>query len=100
MIRHVVTAGAVMAIGLVPLLYVWRRHGEGARTLRRFAIGFAVLLGVVVALSAGASVTRTRCPDDPTVMCEYNDSTPAMATIAVVFTIAACVRAWMLYAER
>lgn len=100
MLRHVVTSAAVMSIGLVPLVHVWRRHGEGERTLRRFAVAFPLLLLLIGAISAMSTVTRTRCPSNPIEWCEYNDSTPAMAAIAVGFVVAATVRAWMLYAER
>lgn len=89
-----------MVPGLAALGLVFVRFGEGRTTLRRFAIAFVVLLLVIAGVSAGSETYRQRCPGRPLEWCEYNDSVGAMATIAVVFSIAACVRAWMLYAER
>ena len=100
MLRHLVLSGLVMAVGMAALTVVWVRYGEGRRTLKRFAIAYAFALAVVAGISVGSETYRARCPDDPAEWCEYNDSVAAIATIAVVFSIAAVVRSWMLYSER
>ena len=89
-----------MAPGLGAVAVVRWRYGEGVRTLRRFAIAYGIVLAIIAGVSAGSTVTLARCPSDPNEWCEYNDSVPAMAVLAVGYLLAGCGRAWMLYRER
>ena len=100
MLRHLLTAGSAMAVGFGVLAYVHHRWGDGERSMRRFAIGFVIVLAVIAGVSAGSESYQVRCPDDPAEWCEYNDSVAAMATIAAVYVVASVVRSWMIYAER
>ena len=89
-----------MSLGLGALYVVFRRFGEGRRTMVRFAIAFPIVLAVVGAVSAGSETWEQRCPGHPQDLCSYNDSVPAMSFIAGVYALAALGRAWMLFVER
>jgi len=100
-LQHVIVSGVVMAVGLAAVAFTRFRYDTGHKTFRRFAWWFVGLLVLIALLSAFvADVTNIRCPGDPANVCRFNDTVPAMATIAFVYLLAGLWRSRTMYTWR
>ena len=99
MARHLITSGLAMTSGLVAVWFVCRRW-DRPKTFGRFAVAYGVFLVVIALVSAGSEVYRVRCHDNPNEWCEYNDSVPAMFSLAAGYVLVAWIRAWTINTER
>ena len=88
-----------MLLGIVALWFPCRRW-DRPTTFRRFVVAYVVVLGVIALVSSGSEVYRVRCNDNPNEWCEYNDSVPAMFSLAAGYVIVAWIRAWVVHSER
>jgi len=100
MVGHVLLSTIFVGLGFGLVVLICTRYDPRPTTIKRFAIGGAVTIGLVAMLSA-FSVTRSgACPDNPIETCHYNDSTPAMAGVVAVYLIVCAVRSRIIYFER
>lgn len=99
-VRHVVIGALVMGVGLGAVAYTRFRFDTAHRTFRRFALWYVGLVALTAVLSAMSSVQTKRCPRDPTEFCRFNDSVPAMATIAFIYAVLGLYKARSCYNRR
>lgn len=100
MIRHVVLSGIFIGLGLGLIILICTKYDPRPKTIKRFTIAAILTLGGVTALSYGANTTSGACPDDPSEICRYNDSTPAIVFVVTIFVIVCAIRSRMIYFER
>ncbi len=93
-------SGIFVGTGLALVVFVCTKYDRRPQTIKRFAIAATVTMGVVIALSFGATTTSGACPDNPEEMCHYNDSAPALMFVVAVFCIVCVVRSRIIYFER
>ena len=96
-VRHVGLSAALMAVGLGAVAFTRFRFDTAHRTLRGFAIWYVGLIVLIAALSLMSSVSTKRCQRHPTEFCRFNDSVPAMATIAFVYAVLGIYKARSSY---
>ena len=100
MLRHVLLATIFVGLGFGLVVLICTRYDPRPTTIKRFAIGGVITIGIVAMLSA-FSVTRSgACPDNPIETCRYNDSTQAMAGVVAVYCIVCAIRSRIIYFER
>lgn len=90
----------LLALGVVLAVSSRWSTRKTSNTARNFGIMAAVVVGLVVWLSATAVVTEVRCPDNPAEWCEYNSNVPAIAVTTCVFVLLCAGRAWVIYENR
>lgn len=100
MVRHLVLSGIFVGLGLGLVVLICTRYDPRPTTIKRFAIAAAITMGIVATLSATAVTRSGACPDNPIETCHYNDSTPAMAAVVVVYCLACAIRSRIIYFER
>jgi hypothetical protein len=100
MVRHLLLSGIFVGLGFTMVAVVCKKYNPRPKTIKRFGIAAVTTIGLVAALSLGATTRTGRCPDDPSEWCHYNDSVPAMTFLVVIFLITCAVRARMIYFER
>ena len=100
MIRHVLLATFFVGLGLGLVVLICTRYDPRPETIRRFAIGGAISIGLVAMLSAFSVTRSAACPDNPIETCHYNDSTPAMAGVVAVYLVVCAIRSRIIYFER
>ncbi len=99
-VRHVLIGASVMGVGLGAIAYTRFRFDTAHRTFRRFAAWYVGLVALTAVLSRMSSVQTKRCPRDPTEFCRFNDSVPAMATLAFVYALLGIYKARSMYNRR
>lgn len=89
-----------MALGVAATAYIRFRYDTGHRAFRRLCMWYGALVVVIAGLSLTSNVAEVRCRREPNEFCRYNDSVPAIATIAGVFFLVGVGRAWFIYSDR
>lgn len=97
---RLIVSTVVMAAGYGVLMAIRHRYNTGARSVRNFAIYFAVAFAILVGVALSSEDYEVRCRDDPTQFCTYNDGVPAMATTVFIFVVAVGYRSWYLFDHR
>jgi len=100
MVRHVVLSGIFIGLALGLVVLICTKYDKRPQTIKRFTIAAIVTLGVVTVLSYASTTRSGRCPDDPSEICYYNDSVPAIVVVVAVFCIVCAIRSRMIYFER
>ena len=100
MAGHMILSWIFVGLGLGLVVLICTRYDPRPRTIKRFAIGAAIAMGIVAILSATAVTRSSACPDNPIETCHYNDSTPAIALVVTVYCIACAIRSRIIYFER
>lgn len=99
-LRHVLTSAVVMGLGLGAVTYSRFRYDTAHRSFVRFVWWYVGLVALIAILSRMSTVSNIKCPKDPTQVCRFNDTVPAMGTIAFIYTVTALIRARTMYRRR
>lgn len=89
-----------MLVALGAAAYVRYRYDIEHKKFRRLTIWFGLSLAAVAVLSLTAEVTETRCTRDPSEFCRYNDNIPFIATVAALYFVITCGRAFFMHFNR
>lgn len=88
-----------ITFGTLLVFVVATRYGDRSDA-RSYVIAAPLLLTLVAVVSAGASNTTLRCPDDPLEYCTYNDSEPIVLLVWIGYVVLAAIKSWIMYSER
>lgn len=97
--RSLVIAMSSITLGTLMVAIVASRYGKKSDA-RSYVIAMPILLVLVAVISAGASQTKLRCPDDPLEYCTYNDSEPIVLLIWIGYVVITMVKSWFVYSQR
>lgn len=99
-VQHVLVSGIAMAVSLLVLVALATRYDDGHEFLRKALLALPAVLVVIAVFSLTATITETRCTDDPREFCRYNDNIPFMAMVVFIFLLLVLGRAWLAFLYR
>ncbi|MEM9204618.1 MAG: hypothetical protein AAGC53_23490 [Actinomycetota bacterium] len=99
-VQHVLVSGIAMAVSLLVLVALATRYDDGHEFLRKALLALPAVLVVIAVFSLTATITETRCTDDPREFCRYNDNIPFMAMAVFIYVGVVLVRALLVFLYR